>query len=184
MEIILASQSPRRKQLLASIVPEFKVQAANIDETPKTNETPYNYVKRLALEKAKSATRNSSNVVVIGSDTSVVIDGEILGKPVDNQDAQRMLMQLSNRTHQVMTSFSLVTQQLEYTEVVITDVTFTELNSEVIEQYWQTGEPQDKAGSYAIQGIGGRFVEKINGSVSSVIGLPLVELEKAMKEQL
>jgi len=184
MKIVLASQSPRRKQLLSSIIDDFDIQAADIDETPLVGENPKQYVARLAREKAKAVAHEETDVLVIGSDTSVVIDDEILGKPQDLEDAKRMLMMLSNRTHQVMTAFSIVRSEQEYTEVVVTDVTFTELNHQLIEQYWQTGEPQDKAGSYAIQGIGGRFVEKINGSVSSVIGLPLVELEKALKQRL
>lgn len=184
MKIILASQSPRRKELLSSIVEQFEVQAADIDETPIENESAYDYVARLAQQKAQVIADQNTDAAVIGSDTAVVINGEILGKPGSLDDSQRMLQLLSGKTHQVMTSFSVVAKNKIYTEVVITDVTFTEIDTQMITEYWHTNEPQDKAGSYAIQGIGGKFVEKINGSVSSVIGLPLVELEKALKRLL
>ena len=184
MNLILASQSPRRRELLLSITNDFSIHAADIDETPLSDEKPEQYVSRLALEKARVVSAQNPNAMVVGSDTSVVINGIILGKPIDKDDSKRMLTLLSGNTHQVMTAFSLVRDNSEYTEVVITDVSFTELSEQTIDKYWLTGEPQDKAGSYAIQGIGGKFVKKINGSVSSVIGLPLVEFEKALNKQL
>lgn len=181
---MLASQSPRRKELLASIVSEFDVKAADIDETPLTDESAFDYVARLAQQKAQVIAKKHPGYAVIGSDTAVVVNGVILGKPEDLKDSTRMLTLLSGKVHQVMTSFSVVKDDETYTEVVTTDVTFKTLDQQEIEAYWMTNEPQDKAGSYAIQGIGGKFVERINGSVSSVIGLPLVELEKVLKRIL
>ncbi|MDO6718125.1 Maf family protein [Psychrosphaera sp. 1_MG-2023] len=185
MRIVLASQSPRRKQLLAYIVDDFDIAAADIDETPYKNELPIDYVTRLAKSKAvKVQELGNIDDIVIGSDTAVVCDNEILGKPVDLNDSLQILQKLSGRTHQVMTSFCIIKNQQVVTEVVTTDVLFKTLTDDEIIRYWQTQEPVDKAGSYAIQGIGGKFVTRISGSVSAVIGLPLVELEHALQEIL
>ena len=184
MKVGVARQLPRRKALVSSSVDEVEVQFADREETRITGESAKDYVARLALQKAQTIADKMQDVAVIGSDTAVVIEGEILGKPENFDDSQRMLQRLSGKTHQVMTGFSVVTKNDSYTEVVTTDVTFTNIEANTIKAYWQSNEPQDKAGSYAIQGIGGRFVEKINGSVSSVIGLPLVELETALKRIL
>lgn len=184
MNIILASQSPRRKELLSNLVQRFSVQSADIDETPLVDESAHAYVARLAEQKAQVIAKGNNDAIVIGSDTAVVIDGQILGKPSSLNDSQRMLQLLSGKTHQVMTGFSVINGDVINTQVVTTDVTFKTLTSEEIDAYWRTNEPQDKAGSYAIQGIGGKFVERINGSVSSVIGLPLVELDKVLKSIL
>ncbi|NVK26244.1 MAG: septum formation inhibitor Maf [Gammaproteobacteria bacterium] len=184
MKIVLASQSPRRKELLSFIVDDFDVQAADIDETPKRNESAIDYVARLAAEKAQAVAEKLEQAVVIGSDTSVVIDGLILGKPMNFEDCRRMLTALSGRSHQVLTAFSIIANNKVYSEVVATEVNFVEVTEQAITSYWQTGEPQDKAGSYAIQGIGGKFVKGINGSVTNVIGLPLAELEQALNKIL
>lgn len=181
-KIILASQSPRRKDLLSHIVAKFSVQAADIDESVLANESPTTYVSRLSLEKAQHIFSSNSDAIVIGSDTSVIINNNILGKPVDLQDCIKILSLLSNKKHQVITAFTVMSKNKTITREVSTDVLFKALNEEEIINYWHTGEPQDKAGSYAIQGIGGKFVKAINGSVSSVVGLPLVEIEQALKE--
>jgi len=185
MKIVLASQSPRRKALLSHLVEEFTVQAADIDETVLSGELPVDYVERLALQKAQCIAKELGSAepfVVIGSDTTVVFDQHILGKPENFEHCRSMLSMLSGRTHQVYTAFSVVGRNKHITESVCTEVTFAQLSDEDIEQYWATGEPQDKAGAYAIQGIGGKFVKSINGSVSNVVGLPLVELQQVLKD--
>lgn len=186
-QIILASQSPRRREMLKSIVSEFALASADIDESVLGQETPEAYVTRLAQEKAKVIAKEAPEAIVIGSDTTVVAvldngDKEILGKPVDLADSQRMFALLSGRKHQVMTAFALVQNDRVYVENVITDVIFKQVSEQEVESYWQTGEPQDKAGSYGLQGIGGKFVKAISGSVSAVVGLPLVELEQGLAE--
>lgn len=184
MQLILASQSPRRKELLSYITSNFDVCSADIDETCLANESAIDYVTRLAEEKAAVVKQHYPDSAVIGSDTAVVIEQNILGKPENLEDSLRILRLLSGKVHQVMTAFCVMTATQKTTRLVVTDVKFKTLTDEEINDYWLTGEPQDKAGSYAIQGIGGKFVESINGSVSSVIGLPLVELEQTLKEVL
>ena len=185
MKFILASQSPRRRELLGYLLNDFDVASANIDESVLDQESPKEYVERLAQHKAQVIAErqdNSSPYLVIGSDTSVIFKQHILGKPEDLADCQRMLSMLSGQTHQVLTAFSVVGPHRTVTKTVSTDVRFVELTEQDIEAYWATGEPQDKAGAYAIQGIGGKFVAAINGSVSSVVGLPLAELQQVLKE--
>lgn len=174
--LVLASQSPRRSELLKQLGYEFICESADIDETVKPNESPLAYVDRLAREKAQVIANNYSNdTVVLGSDTSVVVDGNILGKPENKSAAIAMLTMLSGRQHQVITAIAATDNTQVLSKCVITDVYFKPLSVHEIEQYWQSGEPQDKAGSYAIQGIGGQFVKQIQGSYSSVVGLPLYE---------
>lgn len=187
MKLILASQSPRRKELLSHIVTEFDISPADIDETPIVDESPTEYVQRMALEKARKVAQSYmldgiNDAVVIGSDTTVIKDNQILGKPEDLEQAVDILSLLSNTTHQVLTSFAVVSNDIERVETVVTDVQFVALSRDDIEAYWHTGEPQDKAGAYGIQGIGGKFVQSVNGSVSSVVGLPLAELNQVLKE--
>lgn len=181
-KVILASQSPRRKTLLSHIIDDFSVQAADIDESVLFGESPIEYVSRLSLEKAQHIFKANNDAIVIGSDTSVIISNTILGKPVDLQDCINTLSLLSGKKHQVITAFTILSDIKTITECVTTDVLFKVLNEDEIIKYWNTGEPQDKAGSYAIQGIGAKFVKSINGSVSSVVGLPLVEIEQALKK--
>ena len=171
--------------MLKSIVNDFELASADIDETVKEAEQPEQYVTRLAVEKAQVIANDNPDTVVIGSDTTVVAvtdDGEqlILGKPEDLADSQRIFALLSGKTHLVMTAFAFVYNDKVRVENVITEVNFRTVLTQEVEQYWQTGEPQDKAGSYGLQGIGGKFVKSINGSVSAVIGLPLVELEQGL----
>lgn len=181
---ILASKSPRRKELLAQLGFEFLAVSADIDESIQAGETPLHYVERLAIEKAQAITKlpEYQQASVLGSDTAVVINNEILGKPSNQQASAEMLAKLSNNQHQVYTSIAVVTGQQVLSKVVVTDVEFKALTNEEINAYWQTGEPQDKAGSYGIQGLGGQFVKKIDGSYSSVVGLPLVETAELLTQ--
>ena len=172
--ILLASNSPRRKELLTQLGYVFTCKGSDIDESVNVNESAVEYVERMAVQKAL-VQANDENTVVIGSDTSVVCGDEILGKPKDYDDAKRMLEMLSGNTHQVLTSIAVVKGADVSVRVVTTDVTFKTLTDSEILNYWQTGEPKDKAGSYGIQGIAGQFVTCIKGSYSAVVGLPLYE---------
>jgi len=182
--VILASKSPRRKELLAQLGFEFLAVSADIDESIQVGETPLHYVERLAIEKAQAIANlsNYQQASVIGSDTAVVINNEILGKPANQQASAEMLAKLSNTRHQVYTSIAVVTGEHVLSKVVVTHVDFKALSNEEINAYWQTGEPQDKAGSYGIQGLGGQFVKSIDGSYSSVVGLPLVETAELLTQ--
>jgi septum formation protein len=178
--LILASQSPRRKQFLAQLGYQFTVQASDIDERILPSELAYDYVLRLAQQKAlhvfDSLNCAQQKVTsVLGSDTCVVIDNKILGKPRNEDDCIATLSSLSNRQHQVLTAIALVNARGLEGQVITTEVTFKALSKIEIQAYWLTGEPQDKAGSYGIQGIAGQFVKTINGSYSAVVGLPLYE---------
>ena len=174
-DLILASASPRRAELLQQIGLDFQVQPADIDETPTSLETPEHYVERLAREKALSIAREHPDKLVLGSDTSVIHNEEILGKPESSEQAVSMLQALSGSTHQVLTAVALAKGSECWSRVVVTDVTFRELETAEISAYVASGEPMDKAGSYGIQGLGGIFVSAIKGSYSAVVGLPLQE---------
>jgi septum formation protein len=180
--LVLASASPRRAELLRSVGLELEVIPADIDESQVAGEAPSDYVARLSREKAAAvASRIGANgVVIVAADTTVDVDGEILEKPLDEDDARRMLVLLSGRTHLVHTGVT-VAWSLESsarptaTQVVATRVQFVELADRAINWYLSTGEHLDKAGAYGIQGAAGAFVERIDGSVTNVIGLPLAE---------
>ena len=181
--IILASASPRRVELLQQIHVDFIQQSADIDETHQAHESPEQFVKRLSLEKAQAIElSNPKKLAVLGLDTIVVIDDVILGKPIDNSHAAEMLMLLSGKTHQVMTAVTLITNGQIKTIVNISNVTFMILNKKIIEAYLQTGESFGKAGAYAIQGMAGQFVTEIQGSYSSIMGLPLYETRQLLDE--
>ena len=173
MQIVLASKSPRRKALLALLVPVFDCLPSDIDESVREDELPAQYVARVALEKALAC--NVTDAVVIAADTSVVIDNEILTKPLNRADARRMLKRLSGRSHYVLTAVTIRQNTDLLSRLVSTAVTFDLLSDELIEAYLNTDEPWDKAGAYAIQGYAGSFVAKIDGSYSAVVGLPLQE---------
>ncbi len=181
--LYLASQSPRRSELLAQVGVSFKVLSVNIDETVKPNESAKKYVLRLAKEKAIAASKleNLLKKPILGSDTSVVINEKILGKPKNNTEAKKMLKLLSGKTHQVMTAVALVRQfktpqQLELTtRLSVSDVTFKVLSESEIQQYVDSGECKDKAGAYGIQGKAAAFISHLSGSYSGVMGLPLYE---------
>ncbi|WP_150909827.1 Maf family protein [Marinobacter halotolerans] len=173
--IILASASPRRAELLRQMGVSFDTRPADIDETPGPVERPSDYVLRLAQEKALAVGRGAPDALVLGSDTSVVLGDRILGKPATGEEAAETLRSLSGRTHQVMTAVAVVVDGYAQSCVVTTDVTFRALRPDEISAYVRTGEPMDKAGSYGIQGLGGIFVESLQGSYSAVVGLPLRE---------
>ena len=171
----LASASPRRRQLLALIGVPHVVTPADIDESPRARETPAQYVQRLAAEKAAAIWAIHQDLPVLGADTTVVIDGEILGKPESLADAHRMLGKLSARTHEVHTGLALHTAGGASTGIATTQVTFAPITVAQVDDYWASGEPQGKAGAYAIQGLGAVFVRNIAGSYTCVMGLPLYE---------
>jgi septum formation protein len=180
MMLILASASPRRHELLSQAGFKFTVVAANINEDRLPSEAAAAYVQRLAEEKAqavwnlnKSLDTQDDPVVVLGADTCVVCDGNILGKPADSADARRMLELLSGRTHAVMTGLAAVTGRKIVRDVEITQVTFNQLNDREIAQYIVSGEPMDKAGAYAIQGYAARWIPRIEGCYFNVVGLPI-----------
>lgn len=170
----LASSSPRRREILAALQLEISVVKVDVDETQLVGETPTDMVLRLAIAKAEAAVVNTGNLV-LGADTAVVIDGRALGKPADEADCLAMLDALSGRGHKVLTGVALRGPNGMSTALSETDVYFREISRDEALAYWQSGEPHDKAGAYAIQGLGGVFVERIEGSYSGVVGLPVFE---------
>jgi septum formation protein len=180
LRLILASASPRRRELLEAAGFRFEVRHADVDEIPRDGEPPRDYVRRLASEKASrvlAAVRleagEAAGAIVIGADTAVVVDDEILGKPEDDADARRMLQRLSGRPHLVLTGVSLRDTRQQVEEVEETTVWFSPLSADDLTWYVTTGEGRDKAGAYAIQGLAARFVSRIEGSYSNVVGLPV-----------
>lgn len=183
--LYLASGSPRRRELLTQIAVPFLTQIAPIDENALPGESPIAYVERLARAKAQAglaALADTGDAVVLGADTAVVLDGRILGKPADAAEARATLMALSGRTHQVLTAVALASSARVAVRVVSSQVSFRPLRVEEIEAYWASGEPQDKAGSYAIQGLAAVFVSQLQGSYSAVVGLPLCETAELLEE--
>ena len=174
MDLILASASPRRAALLDQLGLRYRVCPADIDETPRAGESAVAYVSRMAREKAVAITASDSDIV-LAADTTIALGGEILGKPVDRRDAQAMLRRLSGGRHEVMTAIALRRAGQLLVEQVSTAVWFGELSDSQIAAYVATGEADDKAGSYGIQGRGAQFVKRIDGSYSGVVGLPLFE---------
>ena len=174
--IILASNSPRRRELLAQIGLEYIVKAADIDEEYDFSMPPQRIAEELALKKARAV----EGEIVIGADTIVVKDGEILGKPKDEYDARRMLEILSGTTHLVITGFAIIGKNKEISGFEITSVTFRDIKSE-IDEYIATGEPMDKAGAYGIQGRGAVFVQRIEGDYYNVVGLPLCRIAEELR---
>ncbi|MBI3896688.1 MAG: septum formation inhibitor Maf [Gammaproteobacteria bacterium] len=186
MKIYLASASPRRQELLRQIDVAFDVLPADIVEQPHIGEPARDYVARLARAKARHVVqlvteRNLPPAPVLGADTEVVIDNDILGKPRDPAHGLAMLRRLSGRTHAVLTAVTLVDQDAEYGVLSESAVTFAPLSEDDIERYWATGEPADKAGGYAIQGRAAAFITRIEGSYSGIVGLPLAELVQLLK---
>ena len=189
IDLYLASKSPRRRELLTQLGISFDVLAVDIDETQKASESAEDYVTRLAREKALAGWKSErdDNKPVLGSDTTVVIRGEILGKPENRDDATRMMKLLSGQTHQVMTAVSLLepVNSSEYelnTALNVSDVTFKVLSELEIAQYVASGEGEDKAGSYAIQGKAAAFITHLSGSYSGVMGLPLFETSELLNK--
>ena len=174
--LYLSSGSPRRQELLTQLGLSFERIVTGIEETRAEGESAQQYVSRLAREKAQAGVAQvPRDLPVLGADTIVILNGEVLEKPHDGEHAFRMLRKLSGQTHQVMTAVALADRQHVLDCLVVTDVTFRVLTDEDIAGYITSGEPMDKAGAYGIQGLGGCFVRKINGSYHAVVGLPLVE---------
>ena len=187
MKLILASASPRRAEILRNAGIPFETHAAQVDETLRPGDLRGDYVRRLALEKARAAARAMKDwgeCLFVGADTVVVAGNEVLGKPNSADDARRMLQRLSGSSHDVHTGLALVRRPRAMEGVVdeITRVTFAPLSDKEIERYIATNEPFDKAGAYAIQGIGGRYVTRIEGCYFNVMGLPLARLWAALRE--
>jgi len=185
IQLYLASASPRRRELLRQIGLRFERIDAPVDETPQAGELPADYVHRLALAKARAglnAIGGRSPLPVLGADTTVVIDGEMLGKPSDRADGLSMLARLSGQEHQVYSAVALVCDSRERCTVQISQVRLRALSDEERASYWQSGEPADKAGAYAIQGLGAGFVAELHGSHSGVMGLPLFETVELLSE--
>ena len=183
--LILASASPRRQELLRNAAIRFEVQPADIDETPLAGESPHDCAERLAREKAITVSRKRPQDQVLGADTIVVIDKTILGKPRDAADAARMLRLLSGRTHEVITGVCIADPIAGDTEQAseTTRVTMRELSDDEIRDYVATGEPMDKAGAYAIQGIASRWIPHIEGDYSNVVGLPVALIYGMLKKR-
>ena len=180
--IILASQSPRRRQLLSLIGIPHEVEPADVDESVRPGESAGPYAERLAREKALAIARAHPAAVTIGADTTVVVDGDILGKPDDAADARRMLRRLSGRSHVVMTAVAVARGGRVRSGVEEVGVTFRALDDREIDAYIATGEPMDKAGSYGIQGYGATIVERIEGDFFAVMGLAIVRLVGLLRE--
>ncbi|SDF89906.1 Maf family protein [Terriglobus roseus] len=180
--IILASASPRRRELLTQIGVDFTVITADIDETPLPSEDHRTYTLRLAEEKARAVLVNHPDSIVIGADTTVTLHGELLGKPRDAEDAKRMLTLLQDNTHEVTTSIAVLTTEETLTAVETTRVTFTAITAEQIAGYIASGEPMDKAGAYAIQGIAAQWIPRIEGDYFNVVGLPLAALASLLRK--
>jgi septum formation protein len=185
IDLILASASPRRKDLLNEIGVRFSVQPSGVDEIGINGEPPEAQVCRLARAKAREIADRFPNTWVLGADTIVVIDGQILGKPESEEEARSMLRKLSSRTHIVFTGYALINSGLpnaERVRFVRSEVHIRSLTDKEIADYTATGEPMDKAGAYAIQGIGAGIVERISGSYTNVVGLPLCEVTRDLKD--
>ena len=179
MDIILASKSPRRREILENTKVRFSIKESQIDETIKLNESPKDTVKRLAYEKALDVAKNNEDALVIGADTVVVIDDKILGKPKDETEAYNMIKLLSGKTHYVITGFALINLSLNKK---IVDCQIKELSEATIKDYIQTKESLDKAGAYGIQGYGGLLVKNIQGDYFNIVGLPISKISDCLKD--
>ena len=182
MQVLLSSGSPRRKELLSLLGIDFQVKVPNIPEIQLPGEKPQDFCSRISKQKALEVAGGYPESLVIGADTVVVMDGKILGKPRDNTQARDYLTLLQDKVHEVFTGYTIIFGTRHKTKVVMTRVHFREMTTEEISWYISTGEPIDKAGAYAIQGIGALFIEKIQGSFTNVIGLPLSDLYYDLKE--
>lgn len=184
-KIVLASASPRRAEILRTVGWPFEIRPVNIDESRHPNEPAAQYVTRLAQEKANAA-KGVVAEIIVGADTTVVIDEHILEKPVDAEDAKRMLRLLNNRRHHVITGVAVIDSQTSAMKVAhqTTEVRFAAMSDEEIDWYVATGEPMDKAGAYAIQGKGSRLIEEVRGDYFNVVGLPVRLLYELMKDDV
>ncbi len=173
--IILASQSPRRRQLLDQIGVVYHAAPVSVDETAFHQEAPEVFVRRIALDKARAAQRQYPAHAILAADTCIALDGKPLGKPQDQEHAVAMLLSLADRDHEVFTAVTLIDASGEHSRLSRSRVTFHTITEAQARRYWATGEPADKAGGYAIQGRGALFVKRIHGSYSGIMGLPLFE---------
>jgi septum formation protein len=180
-KVLLASASPRRSALLEQIGVAHEIRATDIDESAKPGEKPEALVRRLARAKAVEGRRHGTGLPVLGADTVVVLDGKIFGKPVDEADGIRMLRALGGRTHHVLTAVALALPGTVAEALSDTAVTMRSISAGEAQAYWDSGEPADKAGSYAIQGLGAVLIQHINGSYSGVMGLPLYETAQLLQ---
>ena len=176
----LASSSPRRRQILDNMGLEYTAAGVDVDERQHRGESADIMVVRLAVEKARAADAGPGTVV-LAADTAVVLDGEVFGKPADRADALRMLAALSGRHHRVMTGVAVRSDNAMENVLSVTDVKFREIGPDEALDYWHSGEPRDKAGAYAIQGLAGTFVETITGSYTGVVGLPVLETAELLR---
>jgi septum formation protein len=182
-QIRLASGSPRRRELLKQLGLRYEVQAVDIDETPKQGEKPLDYVQRMAFEKSAACVNlQLSPLPILAADTAVILGDEIMGKPESQAHAAHMLSRLSGKKHQVYSAVSLRGSE-HWQRVSLTEVHFRAIDPPEMAAYWNTGEPQDKAGGYAIQGLGSLFIKTIHGSFSGVMGLPLFETAEILRKQ-
>lgn len=179
--IVLASSSPRRKELLQQLGLDFEIYSPDIDESVHENELLHHYVERLAREKAQTVLKLFPEAIVIAADTSLGLEGQIIGKPESKNHAFEIWKQLSGRWHDVFSGLCVATQQQMLSQVVQTQVEFQRLTTQDMEDYWTTGEPVGKAGGYAIQGIASQYIPQIQGSYSNVVGLPLYEFAQLFK---
>lgn len=181
-DLILASSSPRRKDFITKLGLNFQIVKPDADETVLVGESASGYVKRMANEKANIVAALHSNDIVLAADTIVVCDNRILGKPVNREDAKNILRLLSGRTHEVMTAVCIIKGDEEIEIFEVTKVTFAPLTEELIDTYVASGECDDKSGAYAVQGIGAMLIQKVEGSVSSVVGLPICQVRCALEK--
>jgi septum formation protein len=196
VRLILASASPRRAELLRAAGFEFDVVVAAVDESVRAGESPTAYVRRLAAEKSAAVVKSSggpperghcepvADAIIIGADTTVVVDGELLGKPRDDGEVAAMLRKLSGKRHNVLTGISLRQGAYEVGRVETTAVEFRALSEDEVEWYVESGEGRDKAGAYAIQGLAARFIPRIDGSYSNVVGLPVAAVAELLRSLL
>ncbi len=184
MRLILASKSPRRKEILTRLGYSFDILSENTDETMDPNLSVYDNVVNTAYTKARAVFDKFSDACIIGCDTIVVYNNKIYGKPKDEEDAYNTLMLLNNNTHSVISGVAIITKEKEYRFYVESFVTFKNNTSDAIKEYVSTGEPMDKAGSYAIQGLGKSLIDSYKGSLDNIIGLPSAEVKKVLDEVL
>ena len=184
VRIILASKSPRRREILENTKVRFSIKESQIDETIKLNESPKDTVKRLAYEKAYDVAQKNKDKLVIGADTIVALDNEVLGKPKDKEEAYQMIKKLSNKTHKVITGISLIniSHGMVVNDYVVSLVTFKDLSEDSIKDYINTNVSLDKAGAYGIQGYGALLVDNIQGDYFNIVGLPISKLSDLLKD--
>ncbi len=185
VDLVLASGSPRRREMLEKLGLDFSIYVTQTDETRKDGELPEDFVVRLARDKANAAKADNNYgdaIAILAADTIVVQNGRVYGKPQDFEHAKRIWQSLSGNKHQVMTSVCLLNGNSIQVKVSVTDVEFTVINEAQMQRYWETGEPLDKAGAYAIQGLACAWVKSISGSYSNVVGLPLREVNLLLSE--